>query len=98
DRPRQIGGAEGLVDEESPPGRADQPLDRYASAMRAKLVAALAVPHRVHGSTSIELRPPLSESQQRPVPQRKFEAARLGDDEALHNRAAAIGERNRQRT
>ena len=64
-RPRRSNGAERLVDEERPAVGADQPLDRHAAAVRAQLVAALPVPHRVDDAAAIELRASFAEPEER---------------------------------
>ena len=85
------------MNEQSPPLSAHQPLDRHATTVRAELVATLAVPHRVHGASTIELRAAFAESEQRGVTDRELEPAGLGYGEALNDCARPITDRDRER-
>ena len=65
------------MDEHAPTVGADQPLDRRAGAVRLQLIAALAVAHAVGLPLAVELRPALSEAEERPFRQQERHVRRL---------------------
>ena len=75
-----------------PPVGADQPLDRHARAVRAQLVAALPVAHRVDGASAVELRSAFAEPEQRPVAEQEAHARVLRTEHQLLDGAARTGD------
>ena len=74
-----------LMNVHAPAVRADQPLDRHATAVRAQLIASLAVPHPIGGPLAIELRAALAETEQRPFRQEERHIrARCIEGQPLH--------------
>src|SRR5881296_3270251 len=63
----EIKGAERLMEIKRPTGRADEPGNRNAPAMRAELIAALAATHRVLGTAAVELWAAFAEAQERGI-------------------------------
>ena len=94
-RAGEVERAEGLVDEHRPAARADQPGDGDASAVRAKLVAALPAAHAVVGSAPVELRAAFAETEQRRLACRERNGARLRIDPQPLDGFAADGEPER---
>ena len=66
-RTGEVESAERLVNKHRPAGRSDDPGNGYSASVSGELVAALAGNHAVDRTTTIELRPALSEAQQRCV-------------------------------
>src|SRR4029077_1763490 len=64
---REIECAERLVEINSPALRADNPRNRNSSAVRRKLIAALAAAHLVRHAATIELWSAFAESEQRRI-------------------------------
>ena len=61
--------------EDSPAGSSDQKLNRDAGAMRAKLIARLPAHHGIHVTAAIELRPALTQSEQKTAGRVEFQRA-----------------------
>src|SRR5262249_28465934 len=72
----KVEGTERLMNEYRPAIRADQPLDRNTSTMRAQLIAALSAAHRVDGAFAIELWSAFTETEQRTFGQKKRQTLR----------------------
>ena len=71
------------MDEHRPAGRADQPGDGHAAAVRPQPVAALAAAHPVGRAAAIELRAALAEAEHGPVAQVERETRRSPVDADL---------------
>ena len=76
-RAGEVERAQRLMDEHPPAVGAHEPLDRHAAAMRAELIAALAVAHAVGLTLAIELRPALAEAEERTLRQQERHVRRL---------------------
>ncbi len=66
-RAAEIECPERLMKIHRPPARADDPRNRHAAAMRAKLIPSLSAAHLIGRSAAIELRPSFAKTEQRHI-------------------------------
>jgi hypothetical protein len=95
--PCEIERAEGVMDEERPPRRSDQPRDRDAAAVGAEAVTALAAAHAVLIATTVELRTAFAEAEERCGAREEGHRARCSIDFQALDGGVAVADRERER-